>query len=137
MNSLHVLFPYFLVLQFFWAERLAPLPELSHTRRSEVKGERSLPLEVEQTLFRFVQEALSNIARHSQARNAEIFLSYEENWITLSVSDNGIGFDKNLWQPGLGLKSMRERAELLNGILTIDSASGMGTRVSMKCPNLE
>jgi NarL family two-component system sensor histidine kinase LiaS len=99
-----------------------------------VKGERPLPLDFEQTLFRIAQEALANVARHSQARNAEISLAYDTRSITLTVADNGRGFDVSRKQAGLGLRSMHERAELLAGNLVIISTLGEGTQVSVKCP---
>jgi NarL family two-component system sensor histidine kinase LiaS len=99
-----------------------------------VQGERPLPLETEQTLFRIAQEALANVARHSQAKKAEISLMYDANSIGLTISDDGQGFDVSKKQPGLGLRSMRERAELLHGNLVIMSTLGRGTRVLVKSP---
>jgi NarL family two-component system sensor histidine kinase LiaS len=98
-----------------------------------VQGERPLPLKVEQALFRIAQEALSNVARHSQARSAELSLVYQADAVTLTISDDGQGFDIGSPQSGLGLRSMRERAEALEGTLAIESAPGKGTRISAKC----
>ena len=99
-----------------------------------VQGERPLPLETEQTLFRIAQEALANVARHSQARKAEISLIYDTSSIGLTVSDDGQGFDVSRKQSGLGLRSMRERAELLQGTLVVVSTLGRGTKVLVKSP---
>jgi len=99
-----------------------------------VQGERPLPLDTEQTLFRIAQEALANVARHSQASKAEISLIYDAGSIGLTISDDGQGFDVNKKQPGLGLRSMRERAELLQGTLVIVSTFGRGTKVLVKSP---
>ena len=99
-----------------------------------VKGERPLPLDFEQTLFRIAQEALANVARHSQACTTEISLAYDTHSITLTVADNGRGFDVGRKQTGLGLRSMHERAELLAGNLVVISTLGEGTQVSVKCP---
>ncbi len=99
-----------------------------------VQGERPLPLDTEQTLFRIAQEALANVARHSQAKKAEISLIYDANSIGLTISDDGQGFDVSKKQPGLGLRSMRERAELLEGNLVIVSTLGRGTRVLVTSP---
>lgn len=98
-----------------------------------VRGERPAPLETEQALFRIAQEALSNIARHSRAQHAEILLAYNTETIKLSIADNGRGFDPGKQGKGLGLRSMSERVELLQGTLTVDSAPGDGTRVSVQC----
>lgn len=97
-----------------------------------VQGERTLPLDVEQALFRVAQEALANTARHSQARCAEILLAYDGDAVTLTIVDDGQGFDTGDPQSGMGLHSMRERAELIDGNLTIKSAPGEGTLVSVK-----
>jgi signal transduction histidine kinase len=99
----------------------------------QVHGERTLPLEVEQTLFRIAQEALANTARHSQARHAEIALIYNEDTVTLTIVDDGRGFDPDNQQSGLGLQSMRERAELINGTLALQTQPGEGTLVSVRC----
>jgi len=98
------------------------------------QGERPLPLEVERTLFRIAQEALANAARHSQTQSAEILLVYNADSVTLTILDNGCGFDTRAKQGGLGLRSMRERAGLLRGNLVIESLLGAGTRVSVECP---
>jgi signal transduction histidine kinase len=98
----------------------------------QVQEERPLPLKIEQALFRIAQEALSNVARHSQARNAELSLVYEMDAVTLTIFDDGRGFDAGNPQSGLGLRSMGERAEALGGTLTIESALGQGTRISVR-----
>lgn len=95
-----------------------------------VKGERRLALEVEQTVFRVAQEALSNVARHSAASRVEIGLVYEAGTVSLSVADDGRGFEIGDNSTGLGLRSMRERVEAVAGSLIIDSTPGEGTRVT-------
>ena len=100
-----------------------------------VQGEREVPLEAEQALFRVAQEALANVARHSEARHAEIDLVYTRNAVTLRVADDGRGFDP-LRNPGggFGLQSMRERLVRLGGHVNVESAPGKGTRVEGFCP---
>ena len=99
-----------------------------------IQGERALPLAIEQPLFRIVQEALANIARHSQAKQVEIVLTYAPNNLTLTVTDNGCGFDVGHKGRGYGLKSMQERAAALGGGLTVESELGQGTAVSCTIP---
>ena len=71
---------------------------------------------VEQTLFRVAQEALANISRHSGATAAEIHLAYEAQQVTLTIADNGHGFQVGTVNgKGLGLRSMRERVESFGG----------------------
>ncbi len=99
-----------------------------------VQGERSLPLEIELTLFRIAQEALANSARHSSATRVEVWLGYENGSATLIISDNGQGFDSAAESSGFGLHSMTDRARAAGGRLEIDSRVGGGTRITAQCP---
>ena len=99
-----------------------------------VQGSDVLPLEVEQDLFRIMQEALANVARHSSASGAGVNLSYDPDAITLTITDDGCGFDTSKQYGGVGLHSMRERAESMNGELTVESEPGQGTKVSVTLP---
>jgi signal transduction histidine kinase len=86
-------------------------------------------------LYRIVQEALHNVARHSQARSAEVSVRGDNGEVTVQVADSGVGFDPNhVRHDGLGLVSMRERAADLNGRLTIDAAPGRGTQITVRIP---
>ena len=103
----------------------------------EVKGANSgrrLPSEKKIALFRIVQEALTNCARHAQARTVAIELDYDPEHLLLSVTDDGIGIDLaglSRKKPGLGLLSMQERAEAIGCRWRIESLPGKGTRVSV------
>jgi two-component system sensor histidine kinase UhpB len=103
------------------------------TRRPE-----RLPPEVELVAFRVIQEALSNVARHSGASRAEVRLGANAGLLTVSVADDGQGFETesalDSRQRSLGLFGMRERAALVNGRLSLDSAPGRGTRVRLEIP---
>jgi NarL family two-component system sensor histidine kinase LiaS len=99
-----------------------------------VQGERSLPLDVEQVVFRIMQEALANVARHSEAHNAEVGLIYDASKIRGTIIDDGVGFDPDKERRGLGLRSMQERAAAIGGTLTIQSVVGTGTRISFAVP---
>jgi NarL family two-component system sensor histidine kinase LiaS len=100
-----------------------------------VQGERSVPLEVEQALFRVAQEALANVARHSGAGHVEADLIYTADTLTLRVADDGRGFDSSRSPGGgFGLQSMRERLVRLGGHVNVESAPGKGTRVEGFCP---
>ncbi len=100
--------------------------------------EQRLSHEVELTLYRMAQEALSNVVRHSQARRADVHISFEKQGIELEVSDNGIGFDMpksptDFASKGhFGLLGIRERAELIGARLEVESASGNGSRLKVK-----
>ncbi len=93
-----------------------------------LRGELTVPQEVEQALFRLAQEALANVSRHAEARCVEITLACTEGGITLEMADDGRGFDPaSVSDKGLGLRSMRERIEALDGELTVESTPGIGT----------
>jgi signal transduction histidine kinase len=104
---------------------------------AEVKSDQAivLPSAVEQALFRILQEALANILRHSGASHACVELSQPANGrVTLSVTDNGDGFDPSDTNGGIGLKSMRERAEALpGGSLDVEARKGEGVRIVAGC----
>ena len=86
-------------------------------------------------LYRIVQEALSNIARHSRARHAQVTLICENRTLTLQIADSGVGFDPHSTrQSGLGLISMRDRVAFLRGQLAIHAAPGGGTRIGVNVP---
>ncbi|MCL4515817.1 MAG: HAMP domain-containing protein [Firmicutes bacterium] len=101
---------------------------------------RRLPPEVEITLYRIVQEALTNIARHAGARNVSVLVEHKGNAVTAIVEDDGKGFDvaailgSPLDEKKLGLYGMRERAALLGGTLTLESREKMGTTVFVTLP---
>ena len=93
-----------------------------------------LPSEITQTLYRIVQEALANVARHSYAGSGEVSLSCATDRVTLLIADDGHGFDTDKQYDGMGLRSMRERAESLGGDFSIESKPGQGTKVSVTFP---
>ncbi len=105
-----------------------------------VGNERQLSPEAELTLFRIVQETLSNVRRHSQASRVVIRVEFADHSTKVMVSDNGIGFEMptrigDLARSGrLGLAGMQERAQLLGGTLSIDSKPGKGTTVVVEAP---
>lgn len=101
----------------------------------QVQGERKLPAGVEQALFRFAQEALANVARHSAATQVEIYLSFTPAEVTLAIQDNGRGFDLQAAQGrGFGLRNMRERIDQAGGQLSIESRPGQGTQITARAP---
>ena len=90
--------------------------------------------EAEQQVFRVVQEALANIAKHSGATRVEVYATDEQGVLALRIRDNGSGFDvARANGRGLGLSSMRERVAELGGTLTIASAAG-GTSIKARVP---
>ncbi len=98
------------------------------------EGTQALPLSVEEALFRLAQEALANVARHSKATLVQMQLVITDETVTLSVIDNGEGFDTTRkGGMGIGLLSMRERMKALGGDAHIESAPGKGTSITAHC----
>jgi signal transduction histidine kinase len=95
-----------------------------------------LPAPVETALFRIVQEALNNCAKHARARWVEVAMTRDGGKVTLRVADDGQGFDPEAPRPGthLGLWSMGERVEQLGGRFEVESAPGAGTTVRAIIP---
>jgi two-component system sensor histidine kinase DegS len=95
---------------------------------------------IEVTLFRIIQEALSNIKKHAGAKNAVIKLETWKGLINLIIADDGSGFELNArtddsaMEDHFGLMSIKERTELLNGSLNIESAPGRGTKLFITIP---
>lgn len=99
-----------------------------------IHGDQRLPLEVEQALYRVVQEALANVARHSRASQVNINVDYQPEAIQICIHDNGCGFDPEQKPIGMGLQSMQARVSKIGGTLTIESAPGKGTRLCTRAP---
>jgi signal transduction histidine kinase len=100
-----------------------------------------LPVEIETVLFRITQEALTNVAKHAQATRVIVSLEIQKGAVTVTISDNGEGFEAqsvlNGERPhtsGWGLLGIRERTRLLGGRCTIDSTPGEGSRISVTIP---
>jgi signal transduction histidine kinase len=102
--------------------------------------DRRLPPEIEEALFRIVQEALNNVVKHAQTDRAEVRLRLRDELVSLLVEDPGVGFDPTRVSSGashLGLTSMRERVRALGGTLEIESQPGAGTRIKVEVPLAE
>jgi PAS domain S-box-containing protein len=98
-------------------------------------AEPAVPVPVKEVVYRVAQEAMHNAAKHSQAAHLELRLDHTADEIELCVGDDGRGFLPDAIFPGhLGLRSMRERAAVIGGVLDISSAPGKGTRVALRVP---
>jgi len=85
-------------------------------------------------IYRVLQEALNNVSRHSGAREAWIRLKFSANSLELEVEDHGTGFVAEKMQRGIGLVAMRERAELIGGVLAVSPRGPGGTLVRLEVP---
>ena len=115
--------------------------ELSDSQKVEVifhseDVPKELPPEVSVCLFRVLQEALQNAAKHSGSRHFEVALNGEVDGVDLTVRDSGIGFEleEAMKARGLGLTSMKERLKLVDGELSIDSQLKKGTTIHARVP---
>ena len=98
-------------------------------------GEQRLPEAVETTLYRIVQEALTNVAKHANAERMSITLTRRDATVVAIVEDDGTGFDPEASaREGLGLLGMRERLALVGGKLRIEAAPGTGTTIAAEVP---
>ncbi|HEY7016889.1 MAG TPA: sensor histidine kinase, partial [Gaiellaceae bacterium] len=93
-----------------------------------------LPREVETAIYRVVQEALTNVVKHARASRVSVLLTRDGGRIKAVIEDDGTGFEAASDGDGIGLIGMRERVELLNGTLTVESSATSGTTVAAEVP---
>ncbi|ASS69312.1 sensor histidine kinase [Paenibacillus sp. RUD330] len=111
-----------------------------HTVFETIGREIRLPSAMEAGIYRLVQEAFTNALKHASASFVSLELTYQSQMVKISVQDNGSGFDTELIQSRakinqhFGLMGMRERVELLEGRMELESASGQGTRITIHIP---
>jgi two-component system sensor histidine kinase DegS len=102
--------------------------------------ERRLESHNEATIFRVIQELVTNAREHAHCTSIEVSLDMDETWVRASVEDNGTGFDVDEVMQAvdqyktIGLATLRERVEMLGGQMNIDSGVGRGTKVSLETP---
>jgi signal transduction histidine kinase len=117
-----------------WSKRYGIRAEL-HTSRMEKER---LTNEKETVLYRIMQEALTNVAKHASAENVDVLLEGRSDYVSLIVEDDGDGFyvedALGKGESGFGLINMRERAALVTGTLAVESNPGAGTTVVVRIP---
>jgi signal transduction histidine kinase len=94
------------------------------------------PLSMQEAVFRIIQEAFANIARHARAQNVWCTLTQHEDTFVAVIRDDGRGFDTQHIQQGMGLGNIQERAHQVNGRVTIESEPGQGTTIQATIPLL-
>jgi signal transduction histidine kinase len=99
-------------------------------------GAARLPAEVETAVYRIVQEALTNVVKHAAARHVSVVVTRKNAHVSVVIEDDGKGFEPRAAEAGdgLGLLGMRERVQLLDGTLAVESASGAGTTLVLELP---
>lgn len=94
---------------------------------------KNIPFKVQLSLYRIVQESISNIIKYAQANNVIVQISQLENTINLTIEDDGIGFDTSTVDYGLGIKNIKSRTALMNGTVEVLSEKGKGTTINIEC----
>jgi len=98
----------------------------------------NLAPDVEQSVYRVAQEALTNAARHADAKTLRVTLQHDTNCLTLTVADGGSGFDlAQVNDTRYGLKGLHERAEMIGAALHVDSTLTTGTTIKLVVPLVE
>jgi signal transduction histidine kinase len=102
----------------------------------DVDDEVDLPEPYATAVFRIVQESLANVAKHARASQVDVQVVREPHQVVLRIGDNGVGFavDAPRKMHSLGLMGLRERAQLLQGSVSIQSQPGQGTRIEVRIP---
>ena len=117
-----------------WCKEFSERQKMDIDFRSDVSS--ALPFEIGLSLFRVLQEALHNVVKHSGVKRADVQVVERSNEVLLTVGDSGCGFDTEAASRGngLGLISMKERAQLVNGQLSIESKPMKGTSIHVRVP---
>ena len=115
------------------AERVRATHGLEVELRIHLSADRLAP-QVESTVYRIVQEALTNVGKHADAERVTVDVGGEARTVAICVADDGRGFDVATRTDGRGLTGMRERVELVGGELAVESSSGRGTALRARVP---
>ena len=100
-----------------------------------VGEERPLPPDTQVALYRIAQESLNNTIKHAQAKQITIDAQFEPEWVSMTIQDDGIGFDlQKISHHSLGLSIMQERAEKIGATFTVETIVGSGTSIHVHCP---
>jgi PAS domain S-box-containing protein len=105
----------------------------------QVEGDSVLAPEVETELFRVAQEALTNILKHAQATRVQVHLRFEEGLVHLAIRDNGLGFQPQDPEAGMGMgiNNLKERVQSIGGTVTLESSPGAGTALYIELRNID
>lgn len=109
-------------------------PVRLHINLTETNTLHGLTEKQRRELHLIAKECLTNVLRHARAKHVGIRLKNKDNLLIMSIHDDGIGFESDNGSSGLGLSSVRQRAERLNAALRIESEFGEGTTVTLTCP---
>jgi signal transduction histidine kinase len=102
---------------------------------TDIQENMQIPLVIQVQVMRIIQEALTNIRKHSKAQTVSIVVKDENGVLTATIADDGIGFDTDSTVNQCGLAIMQERAENVGGLLTLSSHTNAGTKIAVKIPH--
>jgi two-component system, NarL family, sensor histidine kinase DegS len=124
-----------------FVKEIAKLSDMELTYTSDADSSLRLPQKIENNVFRIIQEAINNAIKYSEASRIDVSLRQSDNFILISVKDNGKGFDEKLVEKrsvniesGRGFFNMYERTEYINGSLDVKSEPGKGTTITLTVP---
>ena len=120
-------------VNWFCREFQKVYPHIQIQRQIEVQ-EQEVPDRLKIVIFRILQEAMNNIAKHSRANTVGLGLARKNDRMILRIQDNGVGFEPENCPKGLGLSSMKERTQLSGGIFILESGPGKGTLLEVRWP---
>lgn len=118
-------------------DSLRPVVPFQIYLHNDISNESSLDENIRVLLYRIVQEQLHNIIKHAQASTVTVALKESASGIVLQVSDNGIGFDADQPQRGIGFSNMRSRLKPVNGRLVLHTSPGAGCRLVVRIPQVQ
>ena len=93
-----------------------------------------MPAMIERACYRIAQEALNNAIKHARAKRIQVQVVEDEGTLGVEIRDDGVGFDPETVEKGLGLAGMRDRVVLLGGTFEVESQTGGGTRIYAVIP---
>lgn len=96
--------------------------------------EAQIPESSKTAIYRIVQESLNNALKYSEAKNLDVCIHHLGDYLKLEIKDNGVGFDTSDKGSGMGMISMRERAESIGGVFSVQSSPGQGVKISVLFP---
>lgn len=116
------------------AEEIMTVSDLHIQFLKKAFSEDDVEFNLKLTIYRIIQEQLTNILKHAHATKARIILEYTQNGILLTISDNGIGFDIETKRRGVGISNIRSRASMYNGTMKLESAPEEGSTLMVHFP---
>ncbi|HEY1114459.1 MAG TPA: ATP-binding protein [Chitinophagaceae bacterium] len=115
-------------------DQVMEVKKINVVKQIELPDEALIESKVKTALFRIVQEQVANVVKHSEAKNLFIELSFRERELELTIRDDGRGFDMGQHSKGMGFRSMKSRAAIMDGRVLITSAPGDGCQVRVVLP---